>query len=129
MKPASFDYVRPRTIAEALAAVSDGSPGARILAGGQSLVPMLNLRLSSATLLVDIKQDVCGDSRALTTWQTLRQPTDRSHHPIKTTNRAAEPPTERVGGDAAASAGNRRGWRRAALRQPLATIVTIDDPG
>jgi aerobic carbon-monoxide dehydrogenase medium subunit len=56
VKPASFDYVRPRTIAEALAAVSDGSTGARILAGGQSLVPMLNLRLSSATLLVDIRQ-------------------------------------------------------------------------
>ena len=36
--------------------VSDGSTGARILAGGQSLVPMLNLRLSSATLLVDIRQ-------------------------------------------------------------------------
>jgi carbon-monoxide dehydrogenase medium subunit len=56
VKPAPFDYVRPHTIAEALVAVSDGSTGARILAGGQSLLPMLNLRLSSATLLVDIRQ-------------------------------------------------------------------------
>jgi len=56
VKPAAFDYTRPNTVAEARAALSDGSTGARILAGGQSLVPMLNLRLSSVTLLIDIRQ-------------------------------------------------------------------------
>jgi len=53
MKPAAFDYVRPSTVAEALDALR-GTPGARVLAGGQTLGPMLNLRLAQPALLVDI---------------------------------------------------------------------------
>jgi carbon-monoxide dehydrogenase medium subunit len=53
MKPAAFDYVRPSTVAEALAALKS-TPGARVLAGGQTLGPMLNLRLAQPPLLVDI---------------------------------------------------------------------------
>jgi carbon-monoxide dehydrogenase medium subunit len=53
MKPAAFDYVRPSTVAEALSALSS-TPGARVLAGGQTLGPMLNLRLAQPALLVDI---------------------------------------------------------------------------
>ena len=53
MKPAPFDYMRPASVAEALAALA-GTPGARILAGGQTLGPMLNLRLAQPPLLVDI---------------------------------------------------------------------------
>jgi carbon-monoxide dehydrogenase medium subunit len=53
MKPAAFDYVRPATVAEALGALS-GTSGARVLAGGQTLGPMLNLRLAQPPLLVDI---------------------------------------------------------------------------
>ncbi|MER2634324.1 MAG: FAD binding domain-containing protein, partial [Rhizobiaceae bacterium] len=56
MKPSSFDYVRPRDLPEAVAALSARDWGARVLAGGQSLVPMLNLRLSPATCLVDISR-------------------------------------------------------------------------
>ena len=45
MKPRPFDYVRPDTVEEALALLAEYGDDARVLAGGQSLVPMLNLRL------------------------------------------------------------------------------------
>jgi carbon-monoxide dehydrogenase medium subunit len=53
MKPAPFDYIRPASVAEAVAALAS-TPGARVLAGGQTLGPMLNLRLAQPPLLVDI---------------------------------------------------------------------------
>lgn len=53
MKPAPFDYCRPRSLAEAVAALA-GEPDAKVLAGGQSLVPLLSMRLAAPTLLVDI---------------------------------------------------------------------------
>lgn len=56
MKPAPFDYVRPRDLGEAIAALSGLEWGARVLAGGQSLVPMLNLRLTPVARLVDISR-------------------------------------------------------------------------
>ncbi len=54
MKPRPFDYVRPDTVEEALALLSEHGEDARILAGGQSLIPMLNLRLVEAGVLIDI---------------------------------------------------------------------------
>jgi aerobic carbon-monoxide dehydrogenase medium subunit len=54
MKAASFDYVRPKDTTEALAAVARTDGGAKFIAGGQSLGPMLNLRLARPQLLVDI---------------------------------------------------------------------------
>ena len=56
MKPRPFDYLRPDTVEEALAALAEYGDDARILAGGQSLVPMLNLRLVEAAALIDISQ-------------------------------------------------------------------------
>ncbi len=53
MKPASFGYVRPATLAEALTALAE-EPEAKVLAGGQSLIPMLNMRLAAMSTLVDI---------------------------------------------------------------------------
>ncbi|WP_193611976.1 FAD binding domain-containing protein [Nocardioides lijunqiniae] len=53
MKPAPFDYVRPGSLDDALAALS-GDPGAKVLAGGQSLVPLLSMRLAAPSTLVDI---------------------------------------------------------------------------
>ena len=55
MKPASFEYVRPRSMEEAVALLSDEATNAKILAGGQSLGPMLNLRLARPGKLVDIR--------------------------------------------------------------------------
>jgi carbon-monoxide dehydrogenase medium subunit len=56
LKPAAFDYVRAGSISEATALLSAGGGTARLLAGGQSLGPMLNLRLARPQLLVDIKR-------------------------------------------------------------------------
>jgi len=53
VKPAPFDYVRPGSLDDALAALA-GDPGAKVLAGGQSLVPLLSMRLASPSRLVDI---------------------------------------------------------------------------
>ena len=46
MKPAPFDYLRAGTVQEAQAALAAEGEGARIIAGGQSLVAMLNMRLA-----------------------------------------------------------------------------------
>ncbi len=54
MKPAPFGYLRAGTVAEALEALRQGGGEARVIAGGQSLVPMLNMRLARPGLLVDI---------------------------------------------------------------------------
>ncbi len=54
MKPAAFDYVRAEAVEEALAALAEADGEGRVLAGGQSLGPMLNLRLARPTVLVDI---------------------------------------------------------------------------
>jgi 2-furoyl-CoA dehydrogenase FAD binding subunit len=54
MKPARFDYMAAATAAEALEALQQEGGNARILAGGQSLLPMLNMRLARPGLLIDI---------------------------------------------------------------------------
>ncbi len=54
MKAAAFDYVAPRSLADAVAALAGGGDEARVIAGGQSLGPMLNLRLARPGLLIDI---------------------------------------------------------------------------
>ncbi len=53
MKPPVFDYHRPATLDEALALLAD-EPDAKPLAGGQSLIPMLNFRLGRPSALVDL---------------------------------------------------------------------------
>ncbi|TCR66168.1 FAD binding domain-containing protein [Bosea sp. BK604] len=54
MKPAPFDYVRARDMTEALDALAQHGSDARIIAGGQSLLPMLNMRLAKPAVLIDI---------------------------------------------------------------------------
>ena len=54
MKPPAFDYVRADSVEEALAALAAADGEARVLAGGQSLGPMLNLRLAMPEVVVDI---------------------------------------------------------------------------
>ncbi|MDR5710259.1 MAG: xanthine dehydrogenase family protein subunit M [Armatimonadota bacterium] len=56
MKPAPFWYVRPQTREEAVEALARHGEEAKILAGGQSLVPMMNLRLARPRVLVDINR-------------------------------------------------------------------------
>jgi 2-furoyl-CoA dehydrogenase FAD binding subunit len=54
MKPRPFDYVRPETVEEAVAVLAEHGDEARVLAGGQSLMAMLNLRLADPAVLLDI---------------------------------------------------------------------------
>ena len=69
MKPAAFDYVRAETLDEALQVLRQEGSDARIIAGGQSLLAMLNMRLARPKTLVDIMRlpelariDVQGDT-------------------------------------------------------------------
>src|SRR5690242_19164730 len=54
MIPAKFDYVRPGSLAEAVRALQEGGEDAKVIAGGQSLLPLLRLRLAYPDLLVDV---------------------------------------------------------------------------
>jgi 2-furoyl-CoA dehydrogenase FAD binding subunit len=54
MKPRRFDYVRPDSADEAVAALAEYGDAASVLAGGQSLMAMLNLRLAEPAVLIDI---------------------------------------------------------------------------
>ncbi|GAA0693360.1 xanthine dehydrogenase family protein subunit M [Streptomyces thermocarboxydus] len=53
MIPPAFDYVRPHTVEEAVRALADGGEDAKVLAGGQSLLPLMRLRMAFPQLLVD----------------------------------------------------------------------------
>lgn len=53
MIPAKFDYVRPSTVDEAVAALASGGDDAKILGGGQSLMPVLRLRMGEPSVVVD----------------------------------------------------------------------------
>ena len=54
MIPSKFDYVKPTSVADAVAALQQGGDDAKIIAGGQSLIPVLRLRLAAPSLIVDL---------------------------------------------------------------------------
>ena len=54
MIPAAFDYARPASLDEALKLLARGAGNAKVLAGGQSLLPLMRLRLASPGQLIDI---------------------------------------------------------------------------
>ncbi len=58
MKPAPFEYVAPGTVAEACSTLAEAGGGATVLAGGQTLMPLLNLRMSQPFIIVDINKIV-----------------------------------------------------------------------
>jgi CO/xanthine dehydrogenase FAD-binding subunit len=93
VKPGILDYVRARSRAEALEALAAGGPDVRVLAGGQSLVPMLNLRVARPTLVVDIgalaelgRLGVVGGElwigAVVRHQQLVRSPVVRQHAPL-----------------------------------------------
>jgi CO/xanthine dehydrogenase FAD-binding subunit len=71
VKPAPFDYYAPRTLDEALRILAEAGGEGRVLAGGQSLGPMLNFRLAKPAVVVDINR-VEGLDTLETTPQDLR---------------------------------------------------------
>lgn len=56
MIPPSFEYLRPKTIPEAIAMLQQYGDAAKILSGGQSLIPMMKLRLARPSILIDINR-------------------------------------------------------------------------
>ena len=86
MKPAPFEYLRPETLADVLRALSETGDEAKIIAGGQSLVPLLALRMAAPRLLIDIARvpDLRGISitpegtriGALTRWREIERDAD-----------------------------------------------------
>ena len=56
MKPKAFDYLKAGSTDEALSALAEGGDDTRIIAGGMSLVPMLNFRLVEPSILIDISR-------------------------------------------------------------------------
>ena len=54
MKAAAFDYVKPKALSEALSLLAEAGEDARLIAGGQTLLATLNLRLSEPSVLIDI---------------------------------------------------------------------------
>ena len=85
MKPAPFNYVRATGIDDATAALASAGGRAKILAGGQSLIPMLNFRLVDADLFVDINQ-VGGLDGIEESGDGLRIGALTRHHRIETSD-------------------------------------------
>ncbi len=56
MKPPVVDYLCPETVAEAVDLLGEHADGAKVLAGGQSLMPLLNMRFAYPTVLIDINR-------------------------------------------------------------------------
>jgi aerobic carbon-monoxide dehydrogenase medium subunit len=104
VKPAWFDYYAPRSLDEALRILADAGPNGRVLAGGQSLMPMLNCRLLNPDVLIDINRieglnrldvtadtlnvgalvrhaDLLRDSRVRDGWPLLFEATKQVAHP------------------------------------------------
>ena len=80
MKPAPFDYFDPKTVVEAASLLSQLDGEAKVLAGGQSLMPLLNMRLARPSALVDIRRIegldyVRGEDGALAIGAMTRQRT------------------------------------------------------
>jgi carbon-monoxide dehydrogenase medium subunit len=56
VKPAPFDFAAPKTVEEAVRILADAGGGATVIAGGQTLMPLLNLRMSQPFILVDVNK-------------------------------------------------------------------------
>ena len=78
MKPAPFDYLRAETLAEAHAALATEGSDAAVIAGGQSLVPLLSMRMARPKLVVDIMRiaglgDIAVQDDAIRVGAAVRQ--------------------------------------------------------
>jgi aerobic carbon-monoxide dehydrogenase medium subunit len=93
MIPAPFEYVRPSSLNEAVAALRDAGDDGKVLAGGQSLMPLLRLRLAYPEVLVDVGRvpelgGVRDEGSSLlvgantTHYEVMRDPLIREHCPL-----------------------------------------------
>ncbi|MFI0357665.1 FAD binding domain-containing protein [Actinomadura sp. 9N407] len=104
MIPAQFEYVRPASLDDAARALADAGEDAKVLAGGQSLMPLLRLRLAYPDALIDLDRigplrEIRDEGDALligamaTHHQVLRDPLVNEHAPliVKATATVADP--------------------------------------
>jgi carbon-monoxide dehydrogenase medium subunit len=93
MIPSSFDYVKATTVDEAVSALVSGGEDAKVLGGGQSLLPVLRLRLNAPSVLVDVSQvdemrQVADEGStlligaAVTTYECMGHDLVRAHVPL-----------------------------------------------
>ena len=109
VKPAPFEFARPASVAEALEALA-AHPDAKVLAGGQSLVPLLSMRLAAPSVLVDINglaelasietdpdpsPTASGSARSPGTPRSRRTPGARRVQPLLVRRRCGWSPTPR----------------------------------
>jgi CO/xanthine dehydrogenase FAD-binding subunit len=83
MKPPVFDYIAATSVDMAVAALAEAGGEAKILAGGQSLVPMLNFRLLRPSILVDINR-IAGLSSIEETADSIRIGALTRHYQLET---------------------------------------------
>ena len=89
MKPPAFEYLAASSVDEAVAALAAHEGEAKIIAGGQSLVPMLNFRLLAPTVLIDINR-VDGLSYIEPDGDGLRIGALTRHHALETSDLVRE---------------------------------------
>ena len=82
MKPAPFDYVAPTSIEEAVALLAEHGDEGKVLAGGQSLVPLLNMRLALPSVVIDVGR-VAELRRADTTATGVRYGAGTTHAAVE----------------------------------------------
>jgi CO/xanthine dehydrogenase FAD-binding subunit len=83
MKPPAFDYIAADSIAMAVAALAAAGDDAKIIAGGQSLVPMLNFRMLRPSILVDINR-IAGLDAIAETSEAIRVGALTRHYQLET---------------------------------------------
>jgi carbon-monoxide dehydrogenase medium subunit len=83
MKPAAFDYIAADSIAMAVAALAQAGDDAKIIAGGQSLVPMLNFRILRPSVLIDVNR-IAGLDAIEETSEAIRIGALTRHYQLET---------------------------------------------
>jgi CO/xanthine dehydrogenase FAD-binding subunit len=89
MKPPAFDYIAADSIAMAVEALAQAGDDAKIIAGGQSLVPMLNFRMLRPSILVDINR-ITGLDVIAETSEAIRVGALTRHYQLETSPLIAE---------------------------------------
>ncbi|HEY8482088.1 MAG TPA: xanthine dehydrogenase family protein subunit M [Spirillospora sp.] len=110
MIPATFDYTRPASVDDAVRALSEAGEDAKVLAGGQSLMPLLRMRLAYPEVLVDVGRigelrEIRDEGDALvigamaTHHQVIHDPLVREHVPLiaRAAETVADPAVRHVG--------------------------------
>ena len=72
MIPSKFDYVAPESVADAISALAEAGDDAKVLAGGQSLLPVLRLRLNTPEKVVDLGRICRASARTATPSSSAR---------------------------------------------------------